>query len=216
MDNPVGKTSKELHQEWSEARSEERHQKKLAWQRQWRADNPDKVKGYYYSEKYREQRHVYAKSEKGRAAQRRTFEKNKEKVYARHKKYRDTEKAKAVSRAYHATYYTTPLKRIHHLAYAVGTRAKKAGMNFDSGLFDALETNIPTQCTCCGVKLAYTNQKRAEDTPSIDRVDSTKGYVVGNAFIVCNRCNRLKDNGSIHDFENILAYMKARILKENW
>ena len=39
---------------------------------------------------------------------------------------------------------------------------------------------------------------------TIDRVDSSKGYVQGNVVACCHRINQLKSNGSLKDFKAII------------
>lgn len=210
------KTSKELHAEWAAMRAEERHRQKLEATRRWRAENPDKIRAYHQRDDVKAHRREYEKSEKCKEMRRRIFERDKEKIYARHAKYRNTKKAKTVAKAYYESFYADPLKRIHHSLCVTKNRCKKDGVPFDDAIFDSVETAIPTNCECCGVPIAYTSRDRNDPIPSIDRVDNRKGYIVGNVHVVCTRCNRLKDNGSIKDFENILAYMKAHIAEADW
>lgn len=42
----------------------------------------------------------------------------------------------------------------------------------------------------------------------IDRIVPGLGYVVGNVDRICCRCNRLKSNGTVDDFKNIIKYME--------
>jgi len=55
-------------------------------------------------------------------------------------------------------------------------------------------------------------------TPSIDRVDSSKGYIKGNIGIISHSANRIKSNGTLKQFEQILKYMKENTfqLKSNY
>lgn len=46
-------------------------------------------------------------------------------------------------------------------------------------------------------------------TPSIDRIDSNKGYTKDNVKIISNRANTLKNDGTIEEFEMIIKYMKV-------
>lgn len=45
------------------------------------------------------------------------------------------------------------------------------------------------------------------DRPSLDRIDTTRGYVRGNVCIISYKANSLKSNGSLHEFEAVLGYM---------
>jgi hypothetical protein len=43
------------------------------------------------------------------------------------------------------------------------------------------------------------------DAPSIDRIDSSRGYVLGNIRIVSWRANSLKSNATVEELEALLA-----------
>ena len=47
-----------------------------------------------------------------------------------------------------------------------------------------------------------------DTSPSIDRVDSTKGYIQGNIQWISYRANVIKNNGTIEEHEAIIKYMK--------
>ena len=74
-----------------------------------------------------------------------------------------------------------------------------------------LASTIPTTCPCCNTCFTYevADVKNRNTSPSFDRVDNNKGYIKGNVVIICNRCNSLKKDGTIADFENIIRYIKA-------
>lgn len=75
-------------------------------------------------------------------------------------------------------------------------RAKALGLPFDLKPEDIV---IPSHCPISGKPMTQ---------PSLDRKDNTKGYVRGNVFVISWEMNRLKDKGTIEDFENILRYMR--------
>lgn len=65
---------------------------------------------------------------------------------------------------------------------------------------------IPEFCPILGIKLSASGQ--ANNSPSVDRVNSTIGYVPGNVRVISMRANRLKDDGTIEEFEKIIQYMR--------
>lgn len=51
-----------------------------------------------------------------------------------------------------------------------------------------------------------TNQKK-ENSPSIDRLDNTKGYVKGNINIISWRANRIKSDATLDELEKIYRWV---------
>jgi hypothetical protein len=63
-------------------------------------------------------------------------------------------------------------------------------------------------CPIFGTPLVFGDAGFRESSPSIDRIDSTKGYTKDNIQIISWKANRMKTNSSIEELELILAYMK--------
>jgi hypothetical protein len=103
--------------------------------------------------------------------------------------------------------------RIKHCLYQAKRRALSNGMEFTITIDDLLP--IPDICPILGIKINYlgTKEKRGfvNDSLSIDRVDSSKGYIVGNVRIISWRANRIKSDATIFELEKILKYMKEHV-----
>lgn len=69
-----------------------------------------------------------------------------------------------------------------------------------------------THCPILGVELDWFAEKRQENSPSIDRIDSTKGYVKGNVQIMSWRANRIKNDGTAEEHRKIADWLQS--LKE--
>ena len=52
------------------------------------------------------------------------------------------------------------------------------------------------------------DKTRSEASLSIDRIDSSKGYIKGNVHIVSWKANRLKSNATLEDLERLVSYLK--------
>ena len=88
------------------------------------------------------------------------------------------------------------------------SRAKKRNLDFDISIEDV---KIPEKCPVLGILLVFSLNKRTNNTPSIDRIDSSKGYIKGNVIVVSWRANMLKNNGTWQEHQQIADYYKGII-----
>ena len=66
-------------------------------------------------------------------------------------------------------------------------------------------------CPVLGTKLTIGKANNwFDDSPSIDRIDNTKGYVPGNVFVISNRANRIKNNATIDELEKLIQWLKTK------
>lgn len=75
----------------------------------------------------------------------------------------------------------------------------------------------PTHCPVLGIELDYPERsgERGElhaqpNWPSLDRWDSTKGYVPGNVFVISFRANSLKNSATYDEILRIAKYLAKR------
>jgi predicted transcriptional regulator len=73
------------------------------------------------------------------------------------------------------------------------------------------DITIPTVCPYLGIPLDFYASPKADNSPTFDRVDNTKGYVKGNVVVCSWRANRLKNDGTAEEHEKIAAFMKQHI-----
>ena len=62
-------------------------------------------------------------------------------------------------------------------------------------------------CPIFGMKLEFNTAGFRETSPSIDRIDSTKGYTPDNIQIISWKANRIKGYASIQELEMLMAYL---------
>lgn len=72
---------------------------------------------------------------------------------------------------------------------------------------DESDIFIPTRCPVLGTDL--TLAPNCDNSPSLDRADNTKGYVKGNVWVISDRANRLKRDGTAAEHEAIARYIRA-------
>ena len=83
-------------------------------------------------------------------------------------------------------------------------RAKKKGFEFNLELFDIPQ--ILDLCPVLGIPIIINEGKTApsDNSPSLDRIDSTKGYIKGNIRIISNRANRIKADATVDELRKVL------------
>ncbi len=86
-------------------------------------------------------------------------------------------------------------------------RAKQFGREFNLDLSDII---IPKKCPILHIPIiASHGGPPTNNSPSLDRIDSSKGYIKNNVKIISMRANRLKQDSSIEELQNIINYMKG-------
>jgi len=86
-------------------------------------------------------------------------------------------------------------------------RAKQLGLPFDLSLDDV---RVPDLCPILGIPLAVNVGGKAgcPNSPSLDRVIPSRGYIQGNVRVISHRANTLKNDGTLEEFRAILRYME--------
>lgn len=84
-------------------------------------------------------------------------------------------------------------------------RAKEKGLEFDITIDDII---IPEVCPVLGIPIIINSGKPTDNSPSLDRIDSTKGYIKGNVRVISFRANTIKSNGSYEEHLLISKYIK--------
>ena len=69
---------------------------------------------------------------------------------------------------------------------------------------------IPKICPVLGIPLSFGNEKESplptDNSPSIDRIIPTLGYVKNNIVIVSQRANRIKNDATIDELERVFNF----------
>ena len=84
------------------------------------------------------------------------------------------------------------------------TRAKASGIPC-SITEDDFE--IPGFCPVLGIKLSRGTGAQHDGSPSLDRMDSSRGYEPGNVSVISWRANSLKKNATIDELKAIVRWM---------
>ena len=99
--------------------------------------------------------------------------------------------------------------RLQMLINASKQRAKLNGREHDINVAD-IKAIYPIDgcCPIFGIKLEFNDAGFRDNSPSIDRIDSTKGYTRDNIQVISWKANRIKGASSLQDLEMMVAYLK--------
>jgi hypothetical protein len=73
------------------------------------------------------------------------------------------------------------------------------------------DITIPNVCPVLGIPIDPSrkgNGKASDNSPTIDRIDSSKGYTVGNIHVISFRANMLKSNATRDELKKILQFLE--------
>lgn len=95
-----------------------------------------------------------------------------------------------------------------HLLFAAKRSATRRGLQFNLTLEDII---IPEYCPILNIKLSEVRQKDGAkpESPSVDRIDTTKGYIKGNVGIISWKANTHKSALTLEDIERLSNYIKG-------
>lgn len=114
------------------------------------------------------------------------------------------EEIKKRKKVYHIKHKSENLQ--HHMWKGAKASAKQRGWEFTISENDV---PIPEKCPVLGIPLFFTPGKRTDHSPSIDRIDSKKGYTKENTIVVSWHANRIKNDTTLENLEKVLNFYKG-------
>ena len=87
-------------------------------------------------------------------------------------------------------------------------RAKKLGLEFSLTIDDIV---IPTLCPLLEIELKSGDGVIVDTSPSLDRIDTNKGYVKGNVWVISHKANTMKSDATIEEIEKLARNLKNKI-----
>ena len=160
--------------------------------RAWRVKNKEKVAADRLH--YREARRIEL------AAKSRTY-------YAAHKeersRYSKQHRLENIVRIQHYDRQRKWEQPEHYLFYSAKHRAKVRGLAFTLCVEDI---HIPTVCPVLGIPLFKSDNKFSPNSPTLDRIDNTKGYTKENVIVVSFRANNLKSDATPVELKRLAIY----------
>lgn len=108
-----------------------------------------------------------------------------------------------VLRDYHQSWREANRERV--LFHRLKIQSKKRDLDFDLTLEDIV---IPTHCPILGIPITLELGKGlTSGSPSVDRIDNTKGYVKGNIQIISNQANTMKNKATPEELRKFAEWV---------
>ena len=147
--------------------------------------------------------------EKIKAKAKQYYYDNKEKVLEDVKKYRDANRPIIQEKG--REYYRRKLK--NRLLNAAKARSRTHGYDFDLTVDDFI---IPEVCPLLGIAMEVNKRGSTKQTSfSLDRIDSSKGYVKGNVWVISMLANSMKSSSTFEQFQ-LMAQQWAKWKEKNY
>lgn len=108
--------------------------------------------------------------------------------------------------------YVRSLRRsnvLGHLVNGAKSRAKRAGIEFTISVADLC---LPSKCPDLGIPIFVGDGTHGPNSPSIDRIDPTRGYVPDNVRVISYRANTMKSDATQ---DELIAFCVATLKRLN-
>jgi len=118
-------------------------------------------------------------------------------------------------KAYEKSYYSTKRGKVIKTLNNLKTRAKKKNYDFDIDL-EYLMSLMTDNCPVFGFPLAWDVMHKENqcghatfDSPTVDRIDSKKGYVKGNVVWISHKANSIKNSATHEELTQVAEWLKS-------
>ena len=88
-----------------------------------------------------------------------------------------------------------------------GTKSRAKAKNLDFNITKS-DIHLPNKCPILGIELHIGKGKSTPNSPTIDRIDSSKGYIKGNVQIISHRANTMKSDATLDEIRLLCTYME--------
>jgi hypothetical protein len=96
---------------------------------------------------------------------------------------------------------------IKQLYNRLKSSSKKRNIPFNLKVTELNSLTFPISCPILGIPLTV-NREQSDNSYSIDRIDSNKGYEIDNIIVISWKANRLKNNASSEELQKISEFYK--------
>jgi len=156
--------------------------------------DPEKAK--QYSKQYYENNKNYTalyrenNKQKIKEVKKKWYQENKERLKVKLKEYKLKFPGKLAENRRRWADKNVEKRMFHSAKY----RATKENILFNLKVSDIV---VPSKCPILNIEFKHDNRRNAKyNSPSLDRIDNSKGYIQGNVQVVSYRANTMKGDAS--------------------
>jgi hypothetical protein len=100
-------------------------------------------------------------------------------------------------------------RTIHQVIFSrTRSRALLKGYEFNLQKEDII---IPEYCPILGIKIEIGNKKNYSNSPSIDRIDNSKGYTKDNIQIISMKANTMKNSATNEELHRFAQWIFTKV-----
>jgi hypothetical protein len=101
------------------------------------------------------------------------------------------------------------MKEVNELYNHYKNSAKRRNINFTLTKVDFYNLSYPITCPILGIPLCHNKGQPCDNSYSIDRINSAKGYEIDNIIVISHRANVIKNNATIDELQKIVSFYKS-------
>ena len=153
--------------------------------------------------KKRKNRNAYLKHKERMKADEEYRVKYVKRKWARHVERMHTDKE--YNKAYNEKRYTP----VNRMFLSAKKRAQRKGIEFTITKEDII---IPETCPVFGIPLEFGKLKHRMNSPSLDRIDNSKGYTPDNIWIISYRANSIKYDATVEEIKLVAKAVEEKMM----
>lgn len=88
------------------------------------------------------------------------------------------------------------------------SRASSKGIEFTITIDDVI---VPDICPALGIPIVMSYDAHSPNSPSLDRIDNTLGYIKGNVRVISRRANTIKNDATLEELRSIVKYVEESL-----
>jgi hypothetical protein len=96
---------------------------------------------------------------------------------------------------------------VYYLWSSAKYRAKIKGLEFS---IEPSDISVPDVCPLLDIPISRRKKSLGDNSPTLDRVDGTKGYTKDNIWVISYKANRSKNNLSLDELKKLVANLEVK------